>query len=146
MTRKLVQSNNDVPIVITPEEKDKIVEALIQVRKNNFTFGYNDVPNISLEKYQFEEVIEEMSQMGLISYTGYLDGGKKHKTAKLDEFYRFGGFKAKDKLLFDKLKRIELELELLKKQSTPQTIEKLNSISGIVASITQILQSTLCAL
>ena len=146
MVRNPIQISDNSPIVITPEEKDKIVEALIQIRRNDFTFGYKDVPGLLLEKYQFEEVMEELSQMGLIICSGYYDGGKKHKTANLDEFYRFGGFRAKDKLLFDKLKKLELELESLKKEANPAMIDKIGSITNIVSTVVSIIQSSLYAI
>ena len=141
-----MQISGNSPIVITAEEKDKIVEALIQIRRNDFAFGYKDVPNISLEKYQFEEVIEELSQMGLIVCNGYFDGGKKHKTAKLDEFYRFGGFRAKDKLLLDKLKKLKLELKSLEKEVNPDMIDKIGSMSNILSTVVSMIQTSLCML
>lgn len=42
----IIKKEENYPKVIMPEEKDKIVNELINQKRNGFLFEYKDVPNL----------------------------------------------------------------------------------------------------
>ena len=59
------QIEENYPSISPPEEKDKIVYALISKNKSRFPFGRKDVPDLKISRDQFEKVIRELEGMGL---------------------------------------------------------------------------------
>ena len=137
--RSVPKKEKEYPKIVMPEEKDKIIGELIKYNKNGFCFGYKDVPDMKISKVQFERVMVEIENMGMISIEGYKDGGKIYPNAKLDTFYRYGGFKMQDQILSNDLERLKLELESLKKAVEPPVSDKIKTITEIAASITSAL-------
>lgn len=62
----IIKKEENYPKVIMPEEKDKIVNELISQKRNGFLFEYKDVPNLNISKVQFEKVMIELENMGMI--------------------------------------------------------------------------------
>lgn len=135
----VIKKEENYPKVIMPEEKDKIVNELINQKRNGFLFEYKDVPNLNISKVQFEKVMIELENMGMIKIEGYKNSGKIYPNSKLDTFYRYGGFKMQDQILSNDLERLKLELENLKKTVDPSISEKVKAIAEIAASITSTL-------
>lgn len=125
--------------VIMPEEKDKIVHELLNKEGNVFYFEYKNVPDLNISMVQFEKVMIELEDMGMLKIEGYKNGGKIYLNSKLDTFYRYGGFKMQDQMLSNDLERLKLELESLKKTVEPPVSEKVKTITEIAASITSAL-------
>lgn len=88
---------------------------------------------------QFEKVMIELEDMGMLKIEGYKNGGKIYLNSKLDTFYRYGGFKMQDQMLSNDLERLKLELENLKNAVEPPVSEKVKTITEIAASITSAL-------
>jgi len=139
--RKAPKQEKDYPKIVMPEEKDKIIGELIKYDKNGFGFGYKDVHGLKISKVQFERVMVEIENMGMIRIVGYKDGGKIYPNASIDTFYRYGGFKMQDQILSNDLERLKLELESLKKTVEPPVSDKIKVIAEIAASITSALAS-----
>lgn len=135
------KNKESYPKVIMPEEKDKIVNELINRREYSFRFGYKDVPNLKISKAQFEKVIEELVNMGMIKTEGYKDGGTKYISSKLDTFYHHGGFKTYDERLFSELEKLSLEIESMKKTIDPSMFGKLSELAKIAATVTTIIKN-----
>ena len=139
----VIKEEGNYPKVIMPEEKDKIVNELINQKRNGFLFEYKNVPNLNISKVQFERVMIELENMGMIKIEGYNNSGKIYPTSKLDTFYRHGGFKKQEQVLSNDLERLKLELENLKKTVDPSISEEISSkvtlLAEIVASITSAL-------
>lgn len=104
-----------------------------------FYFEYKNVPDLNISMVQFEKVMIELEDMGMLKIEGYKNGGKIYLNSKLDTFYRYGGFKMQDKILSNDLERLKLELESLKKTVEPPISEKVKTITEIAASITSAL-------
>lgn len=121
----VIKKEENYPKVIMPEEKDKIVNELINQKTNGFLFEYKDVPNLNISKVQFEKVMIELENMGMIKIGGYKNSGRIYPTSKLDTFYRYGGFKMQDQILSNDLERLKLELENLKKTMDPSISEEI---------------------
>ncbi len=139
----IIKKEENYPKVIMPEEKDKIVNELISQKRNGFLFEYKDVPNLNISKVQFEKVMIELENMGMIKIEGYKNSGRIYPTSKLDTFYRYGGFKKQEQILSNDLERLKLELENLKKTVDPSISEevsrKVKILAEIAASITSAL-------
>ena len=137
----VIKKEENYPKVIMPEEKDKIVNELINQKRNGFLFEYKDVPNLNISKVQFEKVMIELENMGMIKIEGYKNSGRIYPTSKLDTFYRYGGFKKQEQILSNDLER--LKLENLKKTVDPSISEevsrKVKILAEIAASITSAL-------
>lgn len=104
-----------------------------------FYFEYKNVPDLNISMVQFEKVMIELEDMGMLKIEGYKNGGKIYLNSKLDTFYRYGGFKMQDQMLSNDLERLKLELESLKKTVEPPVSEKVKTITEIAASITSAL-------
>lgn len=59
----VIKEEGNYPKVIMPEEKDKIVNELINQKRNGFSFEYKDVPNLNISKVQFERVMIELENL-----------------------------------------------------------------------------------
>lgn len=114
--RTASKGRKEYPKVIMPEEKDKILYELLNKEGNGFYFEYKNVPDLNISMVQFEKVMIELEDMGMLKIEGYKNGGKIYLNSKLDTFYRYGGFKMQDKILSNDLERLKLELESLKKR------------------------------
>lgn len=79
----VVKKEEYYPKVIMPEEKDKIVNELINQEGNGFLFEYKDVPNLNISKVQFEKVMIELENMEMIKIRGYKNSGKNISNFKI---------------------------------------------------------------
>jgi hypothetical protein len=139
----VIKKEDDYLKVIMPEEKDKIVNALINQDGSGFLFEYKDVPNLNISKVQFEKVMIELENMGMLKIEGYKNSGKIYLNSKLDTFYRYGGFKMQDQILSNDLERLKLELENLKKTVDPSISEEISRKVKILAEIAASITSAL---
>lgn len=139
----VIKKEEKYPKVIMPEEKDKIVNELINQKRNGFLFEYKDVPNLNISEVQFEKVMIELENMGMIKIEGYKNSGKIYPNSKLDTFYRYGGFKMQDQILSNDLERLKLELENLKKTMDPSISEEITGKVRILAEIAASITSAL---
>lgn len=137
--RTASKGRKEYPKVIMPEEKDKILYELLNKEENGFYFEYKNVPDLNISMVQFEKVMIELEDMGMLKIEGYKNGGKIYLNSKLDTFYRYGEFKMQDQMLSNDLERLKLELESLKKTVEPPVSEKVKTITEIAASITSAL-------
>lgn len=131
------------PSIIPPEEKDKIVYALISKNKSRFPFGCKDVPDLKISRDQFEKVIRELEGMGLLKNSNYEDGGVKTLNSRLDEFYRMGGFRMQEEVILANFRKLDLEIECLKKEADPSLLDKINDISSIVNTVFSAIQTAM---
>lgn len=125
--------------IITPQDKDLIVDAIIGKKKVTFNFRYEDVPLTELSKEQFQLVINQLIEMKLIDHSGYLDGGKVTVRAEMYDFYNHGKFWAQEQLLKTNLEKLGYELDALSKIAYPELTDRLVIIGQIAASITAVL-------
>lgn len=139
--RSPTKMEKDYPLIILPEEKDKIVSALMSKNKSRFPFGYKDVPDLKISREQFEKVIRELESMGLLENSNYEDGGVKTLNSRLDEFYRMGGFRMQEEVILVNFRKLDLEIENLKKEATPPLLDRINNVSSLVNNVFSAIQS-----
>lgn len=125
--------------IITPDIKDKILEALLSADNPSFDFRYND----SKEKYGIspnyvEMILKDFIDQGLIRAKFYIGNGALiHIQTKAMDLYRHGGFVAEEDLLKANIDKLRLELESLSKQLEPKYTEKASYIAQIAGAIMQ---------
>ena len=73
--RTASKGRKEHPKVIMPEEKDKIVHELLNKEGNGFYFEYKNVPDLNISMVQFEKVMIELEDMGMLKIEGYKNGG-----------------------------------------------------------------------
>ena len=139
--RSPTKMEKDYPLIILPEEKDKIVSALMSKNKSRFPFGFKDVPDLKISRDQFEKVIRELESMGLLENSNYENGGVKTLNSRLDEFYRMGGFRMQEEIILVNIRKWDLEIETLKKEATPSFLARLNTVSSLVNNVFSAIQS-----
>lgn len=61
--RSVPKKEKEYPKVIMPEEKDKIVNELLNKEGNGFYFEYKNVPNLNISMVQFEKVMIELESL-----------------------------------------------------------------------------------
>ena len=69
--RTASKGEKEHPKVIMPEEKDKIVHELLNKEGNGFYFEYKNVPDLNISMVQFEKVMIELEDMGMLKIEGY---------------------------------------------------------------------------
>ena len=141
--RSPTKMEKDYPLIILPEEKDKIVSALMSKNKSRFPFGFKDVPDLKISRDQFEKVIRELESMGLLENSNCEDGGVKTLNSRLDEFYRMGGFRMQEEIILANFRKLDLEIENLKKVANPSLLDRINNISSIVNTVFSAIQTTM---
>lgn len=129
---------------ITPEEKDKIMKAILDMashERKTFCFTPNDVPYLTINGKQFEMVIMDFFEKGYIikeNISQYWDCSDIYPTCKLYEIAQFGGFKAIYEMKKANIQKIGLELELMGKKlesSFPEEAHKCFEFAQTIASL-----------
>lgn len=129
---------------ITPEEKDKIMNAILDMashERKTFCFTPNDVPHLTINEKQFEMVIMEFFEKGYIikeTISQYWDCSDIYPTCKLYEIAQFGGFKAAYEIKKANIQKMSLELELMGKKlesSFPEDANKCFQFAQTIASL-----------
>lgn len=64
--RTASKGRKEYPKVIMPEEKDKILYELLNKEENGFYFEYKNVPDLNISMVQFEKVMIELEDMGML--------------------------------------------------------------------------------
>lgn len=67
------EDEREYPLVITAEEKDKVLNAILVYAKGsrNAELFYEDIPGLEISNDQYEMVLAEFKKKGLVDYTGY---------------------------------------------------------------------------
>lgn len=119
----------EYPIVITAEEKDKILNAILGFSngKKEVKIRYNSIPNLELSEDQYEMVIEEFKKKGLVDYIGY-DYELLTISSETSNFVQKGGFVFERDLYLLNAEYIEMAFQKMEKELTPNNAAKLNRI------------------
>lgn len=129
---------------ITPEEKDKIMAAILNMachERTTFCFTPNDVSNLKITNKQFEMVIMDFYENGYIikeNISQYWDCSDIYPTCKLYEIAQFGGFKAMYEIKKANIQKISLELDLMGKKlegSFPEEAHKCFQFAQTITSL-----------
>lgn len=87
------KDEREYPLVITAEEKDKVLNYILVVANGKRTakLNYKDIPDLRISKEQYEIVLEEFKNRRFIDYKGY---GIEYLTLNFEifNFAEKGGF------------------------------------------------------
>ena len=61
----------------------------------------------------------------------------------MDEFYRMGGFRMQEEVILANFRKLDLEIECLKKEADPSLLDKINDISSIVNTVFSAIQTAM---
>lgn len=123
------ENKNEHPLVITAEEKDKVLNAILVAAKGskNADIFYEDITELEISSDQYEMVIAEFKQKGLVDYIGY-DYERLTLSSEISNFAQKGGFSFERDLYILQANVIEQIFQKMEKELTPNTAAKVNSI------------------
>lgn len=123
------EDKREYPLVITAEEKDKVLNAILVTAKGSrdAELFYEDIPGLEISNDQYEMVLAEFKKKGLVDYTGY---GYEQLTlsSEISNFAQKGGFTFERDLYILQANVIEQIFQKMEKELTPNTAAKVNSI------------------
>lgn len=122
--------------MITPEEKDKVVTAIMAQPGTSTYLLYKHIPNLKVSEDEFWLIIDQLKKKELITCNIY---GHITKTADLYDFYLHGGFTGQEEFLKANLEKLNSELLILSTQLEPSQTERIKNITEIASSITTFL-------
>ena len=125
------KDEREYPLVITAEEKDKVLNYILVVANGKRTakLNYKDIPDLRISKEQYEIVLEEFKNRRFIDYKGY---GIEYLTLNFEifNFAEKGGFT---------VDTFQMQLERLEKELSPDTAAKVDDVVGKAKNITELL-------
>lgn len=145
--RTAPKKNNSYPLYITSENKDAIIDLMIENAKEDgiICLEYNSLngnPNIS--KGQYEAIIREFIDLGLIERCGSKTGSYGYKFRLLCGIYskkERGGYCVERDAYMSELKNIQLQLEKVEKDLSPSAIDKINSIISKMNNVSDLISN-----
>lgn len=128
--------------MITIEKKDIIVAMLVasnesltdlyvsDLKEHNITGDECDMVLRQLEKMQFIDIKHRFSRPS--GFTVAINSG-------LHEFSSRGAFKAQELILSTQLERLDIEIQLMKSQLTPDKLDQFSKVFSIFSSVCSML-------
>ena len=121
------KDEREYPLVITAEEKDKILTALL--KKANGTekaaLKYEDIPELKINKAQYKTVIDGFKTDGLIKEKGYSE--IYEFTDKIHTIKEKGGFERQIELFHNQVEQLHKSLNEEEKSKLLKFLEKTNT-------------------
>ena len=134
------KDERESPLVITAEEKDKVLNYILVVANGKRTakLNYKDIPDLRISKEQYEIVLEEFKNRRFIDYKGY---GIEYLTLNFEifNFAEKGGFTVERDLYILSFDTFQMQLERLEKELSPDTAAKVDDVVGKAKNITELL-------
>lgn len=133
------KDEREYPLVITAEEKDKVLNYILVVANGKRTakLDYEDIPDLRISKEQYEIVLEEFKNRRFIDYKGY---GIEYLTLNFEifNFAEKGGFTVERDLYTINFDVLELQLKRLEKELSPTTAIKVNNVVANAKNVTEL--------
>lgn len=118
--------------MITPEEKDKVIAALIAIPETTVLIRQIKIPDLKASKNEFYLIIDQLKEKGLIKSPDY---SNIEKTANLYDFWRLGGFVGQEEILKANLEKLNSELLILSDKIVPSQAERIKNITEVASAI-----------
>lgn len=118
--------------MITPEEKDKVLTAIMAQPGTSTYLLYKHIPNLKVSEDEFWLIIDQLKKKELIACNNY---GHITKTADLYDFCRHGGFTGQEEILKANLEKLNSELIILSSKLEPSQVERIKNITEIASSV-----------
>ena len=125
------KDEREYPLVITAEEKDKVLNYILVVANGKRTakLNYKDIPDLRISKEQYEIVLEEFKNRRFIEFD--LEPG-------IYNFIERGGFTVERDLYTINFDVLELQLKRLEKELSPTTAIKVNNVVANAKNVTEL--------
>ena len=121
------KDEREYPLVITAEEKDKVLNYILVVANGKRTakLNYKDIPDLRISRR-------------FIDYKGY---GIEYLTLNFEifNFAEKGGFTVERDLYILSFDTFQMQLERLEKELSPDTAAKVDDVVGKAKNITELL-------
>lgn len=125
--------------MLTPELKDKVLCQLTMF--SDYRCKSSDIRVDGLTHPQIIAILRQMAHEGLVviveDYSFVLNLAI---TARVDEFWRMGGYSVRELLFKTNLEKLSKELDSLSDQLRPSVLDSLNEISSLASAVVGALQ------
>lgn len=140
--RSIPTNETEYPKIISAEDKDKVIECLIDKQENGkmvSVIEYTDVEDFRCSKEQFNAIIEKLIEDDFIrrpNTHGY--GNKYILTADLMTFHLYGGYKMQEMVVMNRIDTMIENLNALMNSSKgqkPDTLAKIRECIDIASVV-----------
>ena len=121
--------------MITPEEKDKVVNYIMSMDQLSSAIYYDSIKGLNVTENEFYMILEQLDRMGLIRQSR---GYSVTKRAELYDFVRRGGFVGQEELLNANIEKLNSELLVLSKELEDPYAKRVKMLLDISVAITTI--------
>ncbi len=135
------KDEREYPLVITAEEKDKVLNYILVVANGKRTakLNYKDIPDLRISKEQYEIVLKEFNNRKFIDYNMYdIEDIEFDLEPGIYNFIERGGFTVERDLYTINFDVLELQLKRLEKELSPTTAIKVNNVVANAKNVTEL--------
>ena len=135
------KDEREYPLVITAEEKDKVLNYILVVanEKRTAKLNYKDIADLRISKEQYEIVLKEFNNRKFIDYNMYdIEDIEFDLEPGIYNFIERGGFTVERDLYTINFDVLELQLKRLEKELSPTTAIKVNNVVANAKNVTEL--------
>ena len=128
--------------MITIEKKDIIVAILAASNESLTDLDICDLKEYEITIDECDMILRQLEKMGLIDIKHRYSNPSGFAVAVnsgLHEFSSRGAFKAQELILATQLERLDIEIQLMKSQLTPDKLDQFNRVFSIFGSVCSML-------
>lgn len=128
--------------MITIEKKDIIVAILVASNKSLTELDVYDLKEHDITIDECDMILRQLEKMGLIEIIrrySHPSGFDLAVNSGLHEFSSRGAFKAQELILSTQLERLDIEIQLMKSQLTPDKLDQFSKVFSIFSSVCSML-------
>lgn len=123
--------------IITPRLKDELLSQIVNVGSMRAETNVNTTAKeLGTSSDVVEAIFDYFEELGLFTQQKFI-GGKIifFVNVKAHDFYRNGGFQAQEEILKANIEKLSHEIDLLRKQLSPDLLDSANKLAGIGSAI-----------
>ena len=130
------KDEREYPLVITAEEKDKVLNYILVVANGKRTakLNYKDIPDLRISKEQYEIVLKEFNNYNMYD----IEDIEFDLEPEIYNFIERGGFTVERDLYTINFDVLELQLKRLEKELSPTTAIKVNNVVANAKNVTEL--------
>ena len=117
--------------MITIKKKDIIVAMLIASNESLTDLYVSDLKDHDITSDECDMILRQIEKMQFIDI--------KHRFSRPSGFSSRGAFKAQELILSTQLERLDIEIQLMKSQLTPDKLDQFSKVFSIFSSVCSIL-------
>jgi hypothetical protein len=136
---KKLENMSNAPTIITPILKDKVLEYLCSACQTEYSVSANTneiVNYLEIDFDTFHSIMNQFQRLGLVYDLNLRRSAVFFiLTVEANDLYLQGGFLAREELLENNIRKLVLEIDNLKKQLSPDLLDKAEKITSIASGI-----------